>query len=380
MTHVFLSTSRSDAATRRHAGNDPRAAGVDRVASTLDLSILIVSWNVRDLLAACLESIAAAPLAIVLPDGQSAPPAQPDERSRPVTEVIVVDSASADGSAAMVRERFPWVRLIAESENIGFTRGSNRALELARGRYLLLLNPDTVLHEDVLNRLVSYLDAHPQVGIAGPQVLNADGTTQSTRRRFPTLATALFESTWLQGYAPRRVLDHYYVADGPDDGTFEVDWVQGCALVARRAVYDQIGGLDAGYVMFSEELDWCRRAKDAGWQVAYVGGARITHYGGRSTEQAQANRHIYFQQSKIRYFRKYHGRGLAAALRLFLLFSYAAQTGLEGLKALLGSKRAMRRARIQMYLQVMRALAGSRAADLPPAAHSVATQDRGDGI
>jgi N-acetylglucosaminyl-diphospho-decaprenol L-rhamnosyltransferase len=381
MTHVFLSTSRSDAATGRQAGDDPRAAGVERGPSALDLSILIVSWNVRDLLAACLESIAAAPLAIALLDGQSVPQAAlpPGGPSRPATEVIVLDSASADGSAVMVRERFPWVRLIAESENIGFTRGNNRALEIARGRYLLLLNPDTVLHGDALNVLVSYLDAHPQVGIAGPQVLNADGTTQSTRRRFPTLATAIFESTWLQGYAPRRVLDHYYVADRPDDGTFEVDWVQGCALVARRAVYDQVGGLDAGYVMFSEELDWCRRAKDAGWRVAYVGGARITHYGGRSTEQVQANRHIYFQQSKIRYFRKYHGPGLAVTLRLFLLFSYAAQTGLEGLKALLGSKRALRRARIRTYLQVIRALAWSRAADLPPAAPNADTQNRGDG-
>jgi N-acetylglucosaminyl-diphospho-decaprenol L-rhamnosyltransferase len=380
MSHVFLSTSH-DAAPGRHAGDDPRAAGVEPAASALDLSILIVSWNVRDLLAACLESIAAAPLAIVHPDGQRSPQTRPPGGpSRPATEVIVVDSASADGSPVMVRERFPWVCLIAESENIGFTRGNNRALTVARGRYLLLLNPDTLVHGDALNLLVSYLDAHPEVGIAGPQVLNADGTTQSTRRRFPTLATAVFESTWLQGYAPRRVLDRYYVADHPDGGTFEVDWVQGCALVARRAVYDQIGGLDAGYVMFSEELDWCRRAKDAGWQVAYVGGAHITHYGGRSTEQVQANRHIYFQQSKIRYFRKYHGRGIAAALRLFLVFSYAAQTGLEGIKVLLGSKRAMRRARIQTYLQVIRALAWGRAADLPPAAPNAATQDQGTGV
>jgi N-acetylglucosaminyl-diphospho-decaprenol L-rhamnosyltransferase len=213
------------------------------------------------------------------------------------------------------------------------------------------------------------------VGIAGPQVLNADGTVQSTRRRFPTPLTGIFESTWLQGHAPRRVLDRYYVADQPDDGTFEVDWVQGCALIARRALYEQIGGLDSGYVMFSEELDWCRRAKDAGWQVAYVGSAHITHYGGRSTEQVQANKHIYFQQSKIRYFQKFHGPGVAVGLRLFLLASYTAQTGLEGIKALLGSKRAMRRVRVRMYIQVIRALASSRAADLPPTPSHAAKQD-----
>jgi N-acetylglucosaminyl-diphospho-decaprenol L-rhamnosyltransferase len=380
MSDASLSTSRSDGPNPQD-GSVLRAAEVERSASPPDLSILIVSWNVRDLLAGCLESIAAAPLAIVRPDGQDISQAAPlpGESSRPATEVIVVDSASTDGSPDMVRDRFPWVHLIAEQENIGFTRGSNRALEVARGRYLLLLNPDTLVHGDALNVLVSYLDAHPAVGIAGPQVLNADGTIQSTRRRFPTPLTAIFESTWLQGYAPRRVLDRYYVADQPDDGTFEVDWVQGCALVARRALYDQVGGLDSGYVMFSEELDWCRRARDAGWQVAYVGSAHITHYGGRSTEQAQANKHIYFQQSKIRYFRKFHGPGVAVGLRLFLLASYTVQTGLEGIKALLGSKRAMRRARIRTYIQVIRALVSGRAADLPPTASQAAKQDGSGG-
>jgi GT2 family glycosyltransferase len=125
----------------------------------------------------------------------------------------------------------------------------------------------------------------------------------------------------VQGYAPRRVLDQFYVIDQPDDGTFPVDWVQGCALMARRAVYEKIGPLDTRYVMFSEELDWCKRAKTAGWSVVYIGDAFITHHGGKSTEQVQANMHIYFQQSKLRYFRKFHGRGLALALRVFLLLS-----------------------------------------------------------
>lgn len=272
-------------------------------------------------------------------------------------EVIVVDSASSDGSAAMIRDRFPWVRLMAQDENIGFTRGNNLALAAGQGRCLMLLNPDTVVHGDALAVLVGYLDAHPDVGIVGPRVLNEDGTTQSTRRRFPTRLTALWESTWLQGYVPRRVSDRFYVTDQPDDGTFEVDWVQGCALVARREVYEQVGPLDAGYVMFSEELDWCKRAKNAGWRVVYLGSAQVTHYGGRSTEQVQARKHIHFQQSKLRYFRKYHGRGFALVLRLFLLLSYMAQIAQEAAKALVGSKRAMRRARINTYLQVVRALA-----------------------
>ncbi len=317
----------------------------------MDLSIIIVSWNVANLLADCLDSIAAVPVVRVGPDGT--------ERggTGPHTEVIVVDSASGDGTPAMIRARFPWVRLVAEEENVGFTRGNNLALAAASGRHLMLLNPDTLVHGDALNQLVDYLDTHPAVGLVGPRVLNADGTTQSTRRRFPTLLTGLFESTWLQGYAPQRVLDRFYVADQPDDGTYEVDWMQGCALVARRGVYEQIGGLDERYVMFSEELDWCRRAKNAGWQVVYVGDATITHYGGKSTNQVPANKHIYFQQSKLRYYRKFHGRLAAFALRVFLLLSYTFQIALEGGKALLGSRRALRRDRIATYRRVIRALA-----------------------
>ncbi|MCZ2098779.1 MAG: glycosyltransferase [Anaerolineae bacterium] len=326
----------------------------------LDLSIIIVSWNVAPLLAACLDSIAAAPVARAAPDGSRA------GDGGPLVEVIVVDSASADGSAEMVRARYSWVHLLAEQQNIGFTRGNNLGLARARGRHLMLLNPDTVVHGDALNRLVEALDARPAVGIVGPRVLNADGTTQSTRRRFPTLATAFFESTWLQGCAPRGVIERFTVADQPDDGVFEVDWVQGCALAARREVYQQIGGLDTGYVMFSEELDWCRRAKDAGWRVLYLGTATITHYGGKSTEQIETQKHIYFQASKIRYFRKFHGRVVALALRLFLVLSYAAQWALEALKGLLGHKRDLRRARVATYRRVVVALATGRTGPAQP--------------
>lgn len=321
----------------------------------MDLSIIIVSWNVAPLLAGCLDSIAAAPVVRAAPDGSHA------GDGGPIIEVIVVDSASADGSAGMVRARYPWVHLLAEQENIGFTRGNNLGLARARGRHLMLLNPDTVVHGDALNQLIEALDTRPAVGIAGPRVLNDDGTTQSTRRRFPTLATAFFESTWLQGCAPRSVIERFIVADQPDDGVFEVDWVQGCALAARREVYHQIGGLDTGYVMFSEELDWCRRAKDAGWRVLYLGSATITHYGGKSTEQIETQKHIYFQASKIRYFRKFHGRAVALGLRVFLVLSYAAQLALEALKGLLGHKRALRRARVTTYRRVVVALVTGRA-------------------
>ena len=330
------------------------ASPPQRMSSEIDLSVLVVSWNVRDLLADCLASIAAGPVTLIAPDGTL------HGEGDLLTEVIIVDSASSDGTPDLVRERFPWATLITCEQNVGFTRGNNLALARARGRHLLLLNPDTVVHDDALPALVHHLDTHPEVGIAGPRVLNADGSTQSTRRRFPTPLTAFVESTWLQGHAPRRFLDHYYVTDQPDDDICEVDWVQGCALIARRAVYKQIGGLDEGYVMFSEELDWCRRARQAGWQVHYVGTACLTHYGGQSTAQVETRKHIYFQQSKLRYFRKYHGRTFAFALRWFLLVSYAWQLLLEAAKGLLGHKRALRRARVRTYWAVLGALALGR--------------------
>ncbi len=301
----------------------------------LDLSIILVSWNVADLLATCLDTIFAG-----LGDLR--------------TEVIVVDSASTDNTSVMLRERFPQVKLLLQTENIGFTRGNNLALKQARGRNLLLLNPDTEIIGDALPRMVAYLDAHPNVGIVGPYTRNSNGSYQSSRRRFPTLATAFFESTWLQGFAPKSMLDRFYVNDAPPDQTLDVDWVQGSALMARREVYEQIGGLDEGYVMFSEELDWCKRAKLAGWRVVFFADAQIIHHGGKSTEQIVARRHIWFQQSKLRYFRKYHGMISAQILRIFLLISYALQLGVEWAKGLLGHKRSLRRERVRQYWQVLR--------------------------
>lgn len=302
----------------------------------IDLSIIIVSWNVADLLAACLESL-------FTPENTSLS-----------YEVIVVDSASTDHTVAMLRERYPQVTLLPQAENLGFVRCNNIGLEHAKGRYFLLLNPDTEVIGDALPRLVAYMDQNPEVGITGPHTLNTDGSTQSTRRHFPSIAVGFLESTWLQALAPKSLLDHYYITDQPDNATFPVDWVQGSALMARQEVYAQIGGLDPGYVMYSEELDWCKRAKEAGWEVHYVGHAQIIHHGGKSSEQVTARRHIHFQQSKLRYFRKYHGWSIAQLLRAFLLLNYLVQIGIEGAKRLLGHKPALRQERIHAYWQVLR--------------------------
>ena len=218
----------------------------------------------------------------------------------------------------------------------------------------MTLNPDTEIVGDALAAMIAFLDAHGDVGALGPQLLNSDGSVQSSRRRFPTFATALFESTWLQDIAPRGVLAHYYVDDQPADATQEVDWLTGACILVRREVLESVGGFDEAFFMYSEELDWGKRIKSAGWKIVYLPEAKVIHHAGKSSEQTVAARHIHFQASKVRYFRKYHGQVVAGALRLFLLAMYVWQIGLESAKALFGHKRELRRQRVWVYWQVVR--------------------------
>jgi N-acetylglucosaminyl-diphospho-decaprenol L-rhamnosyltransferase len=300
----------------------------------VELSIVIISWNVRDLLHRCLASISL------------------DSRS---AEIIVVDNASHDGSPEMVQAQFPHVRLVANQENRGFTVANNQGLALSHGRYLLLLNPDTEVVGDALDTMLRHIEAHPLIGALGPQIRYPDGTLQSSRRRFPTLATALVESTVVQEWwADNSILRRYYMSDTPDDAIQPADWVIGACLLVRRQVYEQIGGLDEGFFMYSEELDWCKRIKDAGWQVVYLPTATVIHHEGKSSEQVLPARHIYFQTSKVRYFRKHHGAFQAEILRRFLLATYLYQMAREGAKWAVGHKRPLRAERVRAYRQVIR--------------------------
>jgi hypothetical protein len=342
-------------------------------ASTPDLSIIIVSWNVRELLRACLRSI-------VRSQGAVASPPIPDPLP---PEIIVIDNASFDGSAAMVVAEFPAVRLIANTENVGFTRGNNQGLAVARGRHVFFLNPDTEVVGDALAVMVAYLDAHPEIGALGPELRYGDGSLQSSRRRFPTFATALFESTPLAWHWPGNPWARRYRMEDQEPGIRDqesgvtstvrragaqgegeagslagagqgVDWVVGAALLVRWEILEQIGGFDEGYFMYSEELDLCRRIKEAGWQIVYLPAAQIIHHEGKSSEQVVAARHIRFQTSKVRYFRKFHGRGQAEALRVFILAAFAIEWLLEVCKWLLGSQQSLRRERMGAYGQLLR--------------------------
>jgi GT2 family glycosyltransferase len=241
---------------------------------------------------------------------------------------------------------------------------------------VLLLNPDTEVVGDAIPQLVGYLEAHPDVAVVGPQLRYADGSVQPSRRRFPTKATFFWESTPLEQLWPNNPwARRYRCADLPDDAEQEVDWLVGAALLVRRSAIERAGLFDAGFTMYSEELEWQRRIQglgDAGWRIAtpshpaspvphpprivYVPAAVIIHHEGKSSEQALAQRYLNFQRSRLRDAQMVYGQGFGAALRLFLRGAYMAELAAEGAKWLLGHKRLLRAQRIAVYWQVVREL------------------------
>lgn len=255
-----------------------------------DVSIVIVSYNSREHLPACLESLRAQ---------QPAAPA----------EVIVVDNASADGSAALLSNEYPWVRLVARATNRGFAFGVNDGVAASTGRHLALVNPDTRVNPDVIARLSAFLDANPDAGIAAPKLLNDDGTLQLSCRAFPGHATALFNRySLLTKLLPgNRYSRDYLMADFDHASRRDVDWLSGAVMMFPRTVFDRVGGWDAGFFMFNEDVDFCRRVHDAGLRVVYEPAVTVYHTIGAS-KSASPRMIVTRHRSMWRYYRK-HLRG-----------------------------------------------------------------------
>jgi GT2 family glycosyltransferase len=307
--------------------------GATRRSEQIDVSVVVVSYNVRSMLLRCLESVDVALAGVP-------------------HEVVVVDNASRDGSPTAVREGFPRARIIESPVNNGFGKANNLAIQQTIGEFVFFLNPDTQVDPAALKKLLDYIRARPNVGIAGPRLLYPTGVDQPSRRRFPTPLTAVVESTIVQQWLPRNaLLDRYYLNDR-SDVTQDVDWLVGACLLVRRSVLNLIGGFDERFFMYSEELDLCRRAREAGWRIAYVGDAEVTHYEGASSEQNLEQRSKLFNESKARYFEKYHGEAIGRALRLVLLTSTALDLGIEAGKLLLGHRAKLRRSRIASLARV----------------------------
>jgi len=259
-----------------------------------DVSIILVSWNTRELLLGCLESLSAAVGTLR-------------------TDIWMVDNGSTDGSVAAVRERFPLVRLLENDGNPGFAAANNQAIAASAGRYTLLLNSDTIAEPASIERLVRFADGQPTAGIIGARLLNRDGSFQASFADFPSLRSELLSVT---GIGP-RLFGRWYPSYGPRRSQMarRVDWIQGACMLARRAAIEQAGPMDEQYFMYNEEIDWCMQMWRAGWEVWYLPTARIVHYGGQSTRQV---RHAMVQalyRSKVRFFRKHYGPAAAFALQ-----------------------------------------------------------------
>ncbi len=296
----------------------------------MDLSVSVVSYRTPDLLRRCLAAIHAARRSLHL-------------------DVIVVDNGSHDGTVEMIASEFAWVRLIENQHNAGFGAAHNQALRQALGRYWLVLNSDALVERGALEALVEFMDANPQVAVAGPKLRYPSGEVQSSRRRFPTIATLFLESTQLQRFWPdNAALRRYYVQDRSDDEPQDVDWLSGACLCVRARAASQVGLFDERFFMYSEELDWCRRFRAAGWRVSYVPAAEVLHLEGGSSRANLAARDQRFQASKLAYAAKWHGARVAAVLRAYLVLEYVFRAAEEGIKLALGSRAAERRARLRV--------------------------------
>ncbi len=254
------------------------------------LSIIIVNYNVKEFLEQALQAIDKATVNLD-------------------AEVLVVDNHSVDESVKMVRTHYPWVHLIVNEQNVGFAAANNQALREARGEYLLLLNPDTLVQEDTFTTMIGYLDEHPKVGMAGCKILNPDGTLQlACRRSFPTLRVALPKIFGLSRLFPgSRFFAKYNLTYLDPDVETDVDAVSGSFMMVRQEAMKQVGLLDESFFMYGEDLDWCYRFKQAGWEVKYVPETKIIHYKGESSKFAAFDSFITFYRAMDLFVRKHFG-------------------------------------------------------------------------
>ena len=273
----------------------------------VDLSIIIVSWNAKEYLLGCVESIC--------------------DTGAKGWEIIVADNGSIDGSGREAKETFPFIQVIQNRENLGFAKAVNQGLQKASGRYVLLLNPDTRVKNGAIEQLVSFMDRCSDAGIAGAQLLNPDGSKQNSIARFPSLATELLNKSLLRRLFPKTF-------PGKEREYFEpieVDSVIGACMMVRRQALDQVGILDEDYFLFLEETDWCYRMKRAGWKIYHVPQAEVDHFQGKSAEEVKKKARLEFYRSRYHFFKKNRGTWQWFILLIGLLIKLMAEFVLTGI-------------------------------------------------
>ncbi len=299
-----------------------------------DLSIIIVSWNTRDVLRNCLKSVV-------------------DGLGGLRTEVFVVDNASKDESAAMVAQDFPQFRLIANSDNVGFAAANNQAIKLASGKYVLLLNPDTLVKSDVLTRSFEYMEQHATVGALACRVLNADGSVQLTCGGYPTLwnlfllSSGLFRCNWSTAFS------RYQLLNWKRDSERDVETITGCYMFARATAIEKVGLLDESFFCYGEETDWCRRFWNAGCPLRFAPVGEIIHFGSLSSRQCSHRRDVMLTDGLIRLHNK-HGGKLSAIAAWTILWMFQLSRWCYWSLAALATRRPAARARRDHFGGVLR--------------------------
>lgn len=288
--------------------SDPAgSAGQD----AMDVSIIIVNWNTREMLSDCLASIYR-------------------HTEKGTFEVIVVDNASSDGSAEMVARDYPQVVLLRNDRNLGFAAANNQGIRIAKGRYVLLLNSDTLVHEGSVEKSLRFADQHADTAVVGCHVKSRDGTTQYTCYTFPGLLNVFLSLSRLSAVFPRnRFFGRYRLTWWDHDAVQQVDAVAGCFMLVRRRAVEEVGPLSERYFMYAEDVDWCWRFRQGGWKTMFTPDAAITHFGQASSSQCAADMLVRERQSLLMFLETKSGRltrwvanamfGIAAFLRLPLL-------------------------------------------------------------
>ena len=256
------------------------------------LSIVIVTWNAYKYVEECLRSLA---------------PICADN-----AEVIVVDNASSDGTPQLIEQEFPNVKLLRNESNCGFAKANNIAMAVSRGKYVCLVNSDVNVPGSCVPPMLAYMDEHPEIGLLGPRMRTANGAIGRSYMRFPSLWKMFCRALALDRLLPNcRVFGGFLMGDFDNTRTAPVDVLNGWFLLIRRSALEQVGGLDEGFFMYGEDIDWCRRFHKKGWQVVYYAGSEALHYGGGSSRKAPIQFYVEMQRANLRYYWKSYQSRLA---------------------------------------------------------------------
>jgi GT2 family glycosyltransferase len=296
-----------------------------------DLSVIIVNWNTKELLLNCIESLYRTIKGLSF-------------------EIFVVDNGSKDGSVNSVRKAFPEIELIQNQRNLGFARANNEALRKRKGQYALLSNTDVILKDGAIETLAEFMDRNPDVGIAGGQLINGDGSKQNSFDNFPSLATEVLNKSLLRILFPTRYPSKRVSYSSPID----VQSVIGACMIVRSQAIREVGLLDEDYFFFMEETDWCYRMKRRGWHVCYVPRAEIIHLQGRTANLVKDRAKIEYYRSLYLFFKKHKGRAQSTILRSFLFFRFCVDFLLTLFSSLLtGFRRERLKRKLNVYARLI---------------------------